>query len=253
MKMHINISTFILLTCLSVPIFSVSLSAQKLGPYLVSTSGQSYSNNDLTVYVSIGEPINTVESEGSSTISQGVLQSIFQAGNQGIENCSIEQGRMFFQDCDDGTQFFFIEDQEGRILDPYYGEGVTFEEEDGITVDFGYTIAEFDSPCSAANQAVILTCVSKVLSTSSSDILIKDVITLYPNPSNGQFYLESTNLKLENTSIRVFNNMGVDLTSQIQTNIRNKRIDMSTLLSGLYIVQFSTEDGVINKRVVIQR
>ncbi len=248
MSRIIHISSFLILSFIS-----ISLSGQKLGPHLVSTSGQSYANGEIMLYASIGEPINTSESSGEGTISQGVLQSIFQTGVQGIENCTTEQGRMFYQDCDDGTEFFFIEDKDGRILDPYYGEGVSFEDKNGITVEFGYTIADFKSPCSIADEAVILTCVSEVLSTSTTNVLSNDIVSLYPNPTDDQVYFQSNSIQLENARVKIFNNIGTDVTSKTRLNIQNKSVEVTNLQNGFYVLQFSTEEGVINKGIIIRR
>lgn len=237
-------------------IFSLHLSGQKLGPYLISTSGQQYESESVSLYASIGEPINTYESDGEVNVSQGVLQSILQTGSEGLQSCESNTGRMFFEDCDDGTQFFFIEDQNGTILDPYFGEGVEFEDRDGISVNFGYKPADFNTPCSRAEQAVVLTCIEETVTTSTQDFINNNNLIVYPNPSNGHLFINKIGLNKDVRTIRLYDSLGKLVWKESNRSIITEEeieLNIKGLNTGLYHLQFLIEGGLISKRIIIDK
>ncbi len=249
MKLQISI---IIILCFS----SLSLDAQKLGPYLISTSGHQYNSESISLYASIGEPINTFETDGDVNVSQGVLQSILKTGSEGLQSCESNTGRMFFENCNDGTQFFFIEDQNGKILDPYFGEGVEFEDQDNITVNFGYKPADFNSPCSQAEQAVVLTCVEESTTTSTYDISKSEKLLVYPNPSQGLVTINSTELPQKIKSINIYNNLGMLVWKKSDLKTSNKEvfdIRIGELGSGIYHMQFITEESIFVDQIILQK
>lgn len=73
--------------------------------------------------------------------------------------CSEEMGTVFFERCDDGTVFYFIKTDNNEIIDPYFSDGVDFTPEEGQYVEYSYTLADFDSPCSIAVRAVTIDCI----------------------------------------------------------------------------------------------
>ena len=78
-----------------------------------------------------------------------------------IENgqqCTQQAGTIFFDQCDDGTEFFFIESGE-VIYDPYYAEGLEFDHQNGQQVFFDFIDADFETPCAVAEKAIIITCI----------------------------------------------------------------------------------------------
>ena len=76
-------------------------------------------------------------------------------------DCSNYSGTIFFDECDDGTEYFFIETADGRILDPYYEVGIELNHSDGQNVNFDYREAGFQTPCSIAEQAITITCIEE--------------------------------------------------------------------------------------------
>lgn len=241
---------------MSISLVCGNLDAQKLGPYLISTSGHQYNSESISLYASIGEPINTFETDGDVNFSQGVLQSILQTGSEGLQSCESNSGRMFFENCDDGTKFFFIEDQNGFILDPYFGEGVEFEDKDDITVNFGYKPADFETPCSQAVQAVILTCVEEATTTSTSDILYSEKLLVYPNPSQGLLTINGTELPEKIRAINIYNNIGKLVWKNSELKTTKKQVFDIRLIepnSGIYHIQFVTDTGNFSQQIVIQK
>ncbi len=71
-------------------------------------------------------------------------------------------GVIFFQNCDNGQEFFFIETEDGEILDPYFDDGIDFSYYSGQLVMFDYEIPTFDSPCSFST-AITITCIEEIV------------------------------------------------------------------------------------------
>ncbi len=76
-------------------------------------------------------------------------------------------------------------------------------------------------------------------------------VSIYPNPSNGLFNLSISkfdNFKMH--TIEVYNAIGNCVHHQIATSA-NCQIDLSSLPIGIYNISISSNEGFVNKRVVI--
>lgn len=100
-------------------------------------------------------------------------------------SCADNSGTVFYELCEDGQYYFFIETNQGRILDPYNATGIEFDYPNGVNVNFDY-VARGSSPCSVADEAVTITCINTNTSTNNTS----DVFNTYPflnnivNPNN---------------------------------------------------------------------
>ena len=75
-------------------------------------------------------------------------------------DCSSNSGVIVVDKCDDGTDFFFIESAtDGLFYDAYFAEGIDFIKYDGQAVNFDFELADFASPCTIADDAIIVTCI----------------------------------------------------------------------------------------------
>ena len=70
-------------------------------------------------------------------------------------------------------------------------------------------------------------------------------LLLYPNPTTHSITIQKPK-SIEVEEIKIYNSLGQIL---LITNWK-PNIDLSTLSSGLFIVQFQTNQGVINKMVL---
>ncbi len=77
-------------------------------------------------------------------------------------DCSKNSGEIVVTQCDDGTDFYFIESTiDGLLYDAYFAEGIDFVKYHGQKVNFDFELAGFDSPCSIADDAIIVTCIEE--------------------------------------------------------------------------------------------
>ena len=98
------------------------------------------------------------------------------------------------------------------------------------------------------NQLCIAT--SLVNTTSVKQIKNNNELNIYPNPNNGSFVIESQNT-LYNVRCTVYDVNGKVVLSQ---TINGKTtIDASSLNEGVYNISLQSNEGVVNKRVVIVR
>jgi len=95
-------------------------------------------------------------------------------------SCTNNSGTVFYDLCEDGQYYYFIETNQGRILDPYNAAGIEFDYPNGTSVNFDY-IARGTSPCSLADEAVTITCINTNTTTNNNTI---DVFNSYPFLNN---------------------------------------------------------------------
>lgn len=86
--------------------------------------------------------------------------------------------------------------------------------------------------------------------TDIQDNNLDNNLTIFPNPTNGLFNLKINTF--ENTQIKVYNVLGECIYQNISTS-SNFQIDLSSQTSGVYFIQLHTEQGTINKKIIIQK
>jgi hypothetical protein len=88
---------------------------------------------------------------------------------------------------------------------------------------------------------------------SSPSFSIKPEVSIFPNPTNGIINMDFKN---EVNNIRIINILGKVVYNEKVTEestITNKRIDLSNLVGGIYIVSVSNENGTSNYKVVLNK
>ncbi|MCF8366565.1 MAG: Omp28-related outer membrane protein [Bacteroidales bacterium] len=80
--------------------------------------------------------------------------------------------------------------------------------------------------------------------TKIQDNTISKGFTIFPNPSNGYFSVDCSNLKLVSV---------IDLHGQYLRQFSENQIDISDLTSGVYIFQIETDEGKISRQLVIKQ
>lgn len=98
-------------------------------------------------------------------------------------DCKAYQGTIIYENCDDGTEFVFVETTKGEIFDLYFVEGIDFLKYPNQQVQFDYVIADFTSPCSIADAAIFVTCIEET-SFATTDTSISPIFDNYPFLTN---------------------------------------------------------------------
>ncbi len=109
---------------------------------------------------------------------------------------------------------------------------VTVTAEDGVTKNV-YTI----------NFAV---------ATSIFDNIEDNVFKIYPNPSNGIFFLDITRYGAYKAKIEIINMLGVMIYEEESSLSDDMKIDASELKKGMYLVKISTDTKTYTKRIIIK-
>ncbi len=98
----------------------------------------------------------------------------------------------------------------------------------------------------AGTASVLINCTSGVgIVTFGS----KQEISIYPNPANSSFVLETGNT--EKQTVNIFDITGKVVLSKIING--NSTLDIRSLNEGVYIVNINNSEGLVNKRLVIVR
>lgn len=92
--------------------------------------------------------------------------------------------------------------------------------------------------------------------TGIEQLSLSNPLILYPNPTNGAFSVEYTLLNSEDVSITITDNLG---RSVYVTEIKSQSIGFhkqeinSILKQGLYNVIIATQNGIINKKLIVTK
>ncbi len=86
--------------------------------------------------------------------------------------------------------------------------------------------------------------------TGISEENMEPELTIYPNPSNGFFNTQMT--EQTNAQIKIFNLLG-ECVYQNSVSTSNLEIDLGGEVNGVYLMQLNTEQGTLNKKLIIQK
>ncbi len=79
----------------------------------------------------------------------------------------------------------------------------------------------------------------------------EDIIAVYPNPSDGLFYLTMEKTNPENTSLEVFNSQGQLILEKAIVEIVTP-LDLSEYKHGIYFLRLNTGKEVLIKKIILQ-
>ncbi len=82
---------------------------------------------------------------------------------------------------------------------------------------------------------------------------LNNLVNLYPNPSQGNFSLETQNLRVE--SIEIYNSIGQLIYQKTIPNIfiSNFEIQLKQPSNGMYLVKIQTQIGMITQKLIVQK
>ncbi len=114
-------------------------------------------------------------------------------------DCNNYNGTFFFEDCG-GTNYYFIQLEDGRIFDPYFADDISFIPFEGQQVNFDFVYnTEVSTPCSVSEAPITITCIEEVSG---------NVFEVYPWLSN---IVDQANC--DGTSLRVYDAGSYDFIS----------------------------------------
>jgi hypothetical protein len=85
------------------------------------------------------------------------------------------------------------------------------------------------------------------------EVAVGTEINLYPNPAIDEINLEFELKESKNVTISVYNSIGQEMFSETEkggSGLRTKRLNVSHLSSGMYIIQVRQGDWIANKRLI---
>ena len=80
-------------------------------------------------------------------------------------------------------------------------------------------------------------------------------LDVYPNPSRDFFNISFTSEEIQNLKVRIMNVIGEEL---INENLEQfigeytKQIDFTETAKGIYFLEIETNEGIINKKLILQ-
>jgi hypothetical protein len=86
-------------------------------------------------------------------------------------------------------------------------------------------------------------------STSIASLAADQSISIFPNPSNGIFTIQCA---INISDLEIINAYGEKCISTT-VNSQQETINLSSQPNGIYFLQLKTDQGVLNKKIVLQK
>ena len=80
-------------------------------------------------------------------------------------------------------------------------------------------------------------------------------LAIYPNPSRDKFDISFTSEEIQDLRVRILNLIGEELLNDKFKQFvgeYTKQINLSNNAKGIYFLEIETNDGVINKKLILQ-
>ena len=77
-------------------------------------------------------------------------------------------------------------------------------------------------------------------------------LTIFPNPANESINISFLKNIYDNHNIKLFNTLGICLIDKFTSGTTNK-IDISNLTSGIYIIEISSGQSTISKKIIVRK
>ncbi len=136
------------------------------------------------------------------------------------------------------------------------GEALFRQIAPGNNISFKLSIDEYfdyDSVLNVVDQDVVF--YARMSSTTGITEVNKQNIKIYPNPSNGQFTIEISDLVDENCTIKIFNVIGSNVYTKEFSgkSLIKEVIDITQYAKGMYFVSVETDNGsILSKRMLVK-
>lgn len=174
--------------------------------------------------------------------------------------------QMIFLDEEDNAEVFFNNySQNANLYEWNFGDslnpGTNYSAE--VSPSHTYTaegtyqvkLKAYNTICSPI-EADSLTLNVEVVDTSSTgflNTLENNEFKIYPNPANGEFYIQSQNKLVEPAIISVYNNKGILVNeSLIPIGKEHFTINASRFMPGIYIIKVQSKKSVNIKKIMVK-
>lgn len=99
------------------------------------------------------------------------------------------------------------------------------------------------------------TCETINLAVGINDVALERSISVYPNPTAGNLTINVKDISFENMNVKVFNMIGENVFAGQYNKVQAQsliNLNIAGNASGIYMIQISTEQGVVTKRINLQ-
>ncbi len=99
------------------------------------------------------------------------------------------------------------------------------------------------------------TCETVVVTVGINDIALERSINVYPNPTTGNLTINVKDLSFETMNVTVFNVLGERVLANEYNKVQAQsliNLNIAGNAAGIYMIQISTEQGVVTKRINLQ-
>lgn len=211
---------------------------------------------------SAGAVIVTGEGTNSITVNYGLNATSGIMKVSGVNDCGIGAGSPNYNVTVNPIPATPVITQQGDTLtssavagNQWYLDGVEIPGATGqqhVCVYTGtYTVVVTLNGCSSAPSNGIL-----VLPVGTKDLSLSSKLSIYPNPSKGEFDIKVENGKSEEYTIEIFNNLGASVWKQENVTINGiytNHIDLNNPPAGVYMVSLRNKTNSLVKKVVIMK
>lgn len=216
------------------PTFSYSTPGQYTITLTTTTTNGSTADTTLTITVNDGMMVNVDLNTDNNPLHTSYKVEDMQ-GNQVFFLNGFFNSNTLYQEVlclPDDCYHLIINDIGGNGFSG--NGGLTF-----TTPDSTYTAGQF------TNSQSIFFCIGSAVDTDPLELL--NGLNVYPNPTTGLMQFDTPKMP---QAIRVFDIMGRTIQDIITPN--SNQLDLTNYNTGVYIVQFEFEEGVITRKIVKQ-
>jgi hypothetical protein len=237
-------------------------------------------------------PVTDMVGQGGAANTDGVVIDYHYIGNTGTVSSPYNKGRTLTHESGHWMGLWHIWGDENNCTGSDYvadtpnqqGENYTCPSTNGAVVTDGCATTSpgamyqnymdySDDKCmvmftagqKARMQAVMANCVRRLSLNTSTVCTVSSVtgieenvsnieMNVYPNPTNGELFVDINLLDVQDFTISIINTLGqtVKEVKQIQSNGGKIKIDLSDKNTGIYFVTIKSKYGSKIKRIILQ-
>jgi uncharacterized delta-60 repeat protein len=99
------------------------------------------------------------------------------------------------------------------------------------------------------NEFALVRYMSSATSTGIASLSLDQSISIFPNPSNGIFTIQCP---VKISELEIINAFG-EKCFATTVNSQQETVNLSSQPNGIYLLQLKTDNGVLNKKIILQK